>query len=55
MTACFSVTLLGTARAGDARRDGRSATMVAWAALATVALIAFFAFAVEGILVVVNK
>ncbi len=51
----FSLALVGTIRATDARRDGRTAAALPWTVLALLAYTGFFAFAVLGVLVVVDK
>ncbi len=52
---CFSLALVGTIRATDARREGRRAAVLPWTALALVAYAAFGALAVLGVLVVIDK
>jgi hypothetical protein len=55
VTLCFSLALVGTIRASDARRAGHNAAIVPWTVLALVAYAAFIGFAVLAVLVVVDK
>ena len=55
VTLCFSLALVGTVRAGDARRDGRNARLVSWSLLAAICFVAFAGFVVLGIAVVTHK
>ena len=55
VTLCFSLGLVGTIRASEARRDGHNAAVVPWTLLAVLAFAAFAAFAVLAVAVVVDK
>ena len=55
VTLCFSLALVGTIRASDARREGHNAAVVPWTVLALLAYTAFAGFAVLAVLVVVDK
>jgi hypothetical protein len=55
VTLIFSVAILGTAKFADLSRSGRTASAVAFGLLATVALVAFAAAIVFGILVMASK
>ena len=54
-TAIFCVVIYGTARFADLNRTGRSAAAVAYGILAVVALVAFVASVVIGIVVMMSK
>jgi hypothetical protein len=51
----FSLLILGSIRAGDLRREGRSAGAVAYATMAALAALGITALVVFGILVIVKK
>ena len=51
----FSLLILGSVRAGDLRREGRSVPAVAYATMAVLAATGITALVVFGILVIVNK
>jgi hypothetical protein len=55
VTLCFSLALVGTIRANDARRDGRTAAALPWTAVALLAFAGFGLFTVLAVLTVVNK
>jgi hypothetical protein len=52
---CFSLVILGSARAGELRREGRAAAATAYATLAVLGAAAVTALIVFGISVVVSK
>ena len=52
---CFSLALVGTIRATDARRAGRARAVLPWTVLALTAYAAFGLLAVLGVLVVLDK
>lgn len=52
---CMALVILGTARSGDLRREGRHAAATANAVMAGVALMAVAALIVFGISVIVAK
>ena len=52
---CFSLVIIGVARAEDCRRKRRSGSATAYAALSVVSGIAFFGIAVFGIIVITAK
>lgn len=52
---CFSLVILGAARAEDCRRNRRSGSATAYAALSVVSGILFFGIAVFGIIVITAK
>jgi hypothetical protein len=52
---CFSIVIIGAARAGECRRNRRSGSATAYAALSVVAAIAFFGIVVFGISVITAK
>ncbi len=54
VTALFAVVIHGSSRAAEARRD-RSGPAAAYGALAAVAMLAFVASVVFGIVVILNK
>ena len=51
----FSLLVLGSARAGDARREGASGTAALYGVLAAVAGLAFLAAVVFGVSVITTK
>ena len=51
----FSLVIMGTARADDARREGASTTAMLYSLVALVAGLAFVAVVVYGVAVIVNK
>jgi hypothetical protein len=51
----FSLLILGSVRAGDLRREGRTATATAYATMAVLAAAGITALVVFGIVVIVNK
>jgi hypothetical protein len=55
VTLCFSLALVGTIRASEARREGHNVAVLPWTALALVAYAAFALFAVLAVVVVVDK
>ena len=52
---CFSLALVGTIRASDARRRGHMTAAVPWTALALLSYATFAALVTLGLLVVVDK
>ena len=50
----FSVSILGGARAGDARRNGRDGAAAGFLALSSLALLLFFAVLVFGVILLVG-
>ena len=52
---CFSVIIIGAARAEDCRRNRRSGSATAYAALSVVAGFAFFGIVIYGISVITAK
>jgi hypothetical protein len=52
---CFSLIIIGAARAEDCRRNRRSGSATAYATLSVVAGIAFFGIVVFGISVIMAK
>jgi hypothetical protein len=55
VTVVFSLAILGATRSSDLRRDGRTATAIAYAALAGVGLILAAAIVVYGVILVAHK
>lgn len=55
VTASFSLVILGSARAAESRRAGNGAAAAAFAVLSGVALLAFVAGLVFGLLIILNK
>ena len=51
----FALALIGTVRAGDARREHRVAAAIPWAVIAALSFAAVLAFAIKGITVVTKK
>jgi hypothetical protein len=51
----FSLIILGSVRAGDLRREGRTVPAVAYAVMAVLAAAGITALVVFGILVIVNR
>ena len=52
---CFSIIIIGAARAEDCRRNRRSGSATVYAALSVVAGLAFFAIVVFGLIVITAK
>jgi threonine/homoserine/homoserine lactone efflux protein len=52
---CFSLVIIGAARAGECRRNRRSGSATAYAALSVVSGILFLGIAVFGIIVITAK
>jgi hypothetical protein len=52
---CFSLVILGAARAEDCRRHRRAGSATAYAALSVVSAIVFLGIAVFGIIVITAK
>lgn len=52
---CFSLALVGTIRATDARRAGKTGAVLPWTLLALAAYVGFGLLLVLGVLVVVDK
>ena len=52
---CFSLVIIGVVRAEDCRRNRRSGSATAYAALSVVSGIAFLGIAVFGIIVITAK
>jgi hypothetical protein len=52
---CFSLVIIGAARAEDCRRNRRSGSATAYATLSVVALLAFLGIAAFGITVITAK
>ena len=55
ISALFSLVILAGARAGDARRAGRSGAAAVYASLAVLALVAFTAGVVLGVQAMITK
>jgi hypothetical protein len=51
----YSLVILGSARAGDARRAGRGGTAAAWATLAALALLLFAGGVALGVQAMITK
>jgi hypothetical protein len=51
----FSLVIMGTSRADDARRAGAGTTAMLYSVVALVAAVAFVAVVVFGVAVIVNK
>jgi hypothetical protein len=52
---CFSMVIVGATRAGECRRNRRSGSAAAYAALSAIAGIAFFGIVIFGITVITAK
>jgi hypothetical protein len=52
---CFSLVIIGAARAEDCRRNRRSGSATAYATLSVLALVAFLGIAAFGITVITAK
>jgi hypothetical protein len=55
LSLCFSLAILGGARAGELRREGRDGAALAYGVIAVLALAAIAALVVFGISVIVAK
>ena len=55
VTFCFSLALVGTIRATDARRAGRTGVVLPWTLVALAAYAGFGLLVVLGVLTVVDK
>jgi hypothetical protein len=51
----FSIVVLGSARSGEARRDGGGAAAMLWGALALIAFAAFAGAVVFGVHIMLSK
>jgi hypothetical protein len=52
---CFSIVIIGAARAGECRRNRRSGSATAYATLSVVAGLVFFGIVIFGISVITAK
>ena len=52
---CFSLVIIGATRAGDCRRNRRSGSATAYAALSVLAGVAFLGIVIYGISVITTK
>jgi hypothetical protein len=55
VTTVFSLVILGGARSAEARREGRDGAALAYGTLAAVALAAFAAIVVVGVIIMLRK